>query len=252
MENPPTAFLISPKQEANYLFQLDQDENWWPALLNQYLASPDASLQELWHTILDKPEEWSAIVSAAKADGMKPARLLAIQDSAGWGRRLTPLLTDPAHQKLIELFLKSLVMLKTKRVNDIGTRGKTRQHINGILAAMGSDALTALEHLQYAESHLVSASPQNPPMRPDTRLYYETRQKESLDLLTNLLAVYLLFKYSRSVEDIRQVQGIIDERLVKPYLQKAAATSDPREGAAWKTTASSYQQLMRAVEINFE
>jgi hypothetical protein len=186
---------------------------------------------------------------------MEDVRKLIREDQPQWKRKLAPFLSDPGHLKMLAFYFKSLIMLKTKRVRDIGIRARAGQRINGILAAVGSDALTALERVIYADTHLAgSSAPDGHALSPETRAYYSEELIGNFDLLANLLGVILLFQYAHSLEDIHQLQEYIEKVLIQPLKAKSAATQekDPAESKALKEKASSYQQLQRAVEINFE
>jgi hypothetical protein len=155
--------------------------------------------------------------------------------------------------KLLEFYLKSLILLKTKRVRDIGNRAQTRQHINGVFAAIGNDALSVFEKLVYADSHLARGkSPNGKPLLAEARAYYEARFIDSVETLLNLLAIIILFKYSRSQTDTQQLKQFIETNLIQSLQQRLAAMHEPADGKPIKERILAYKQLSHAVEINYE
>lgn len=255
MTETQAAFKFTPQHEATFVYQLEQDADWWPALLCQYITLHGDALSALKSTILENPEEWKKAVQEARACGMGVVRRLAAEKPTQWNLRIKLLLADPVHARLLEFYLKSLIMLKGRRVLDVGARAETRQRINAILAVIANDALTGLDKLAKANAYLASGMTAGGRILPaESRAFYEEMQRESAALVTSLLAVIFLFKDAQCTADIRQLQQYINTNLVKPLEIKTGILTDPgaTDYKSKREKLRMYQKLLQAVEITFE
>ncbi len=246
---------LTPKQEAAFVYEQEQDPDWWPALLCQHVSAHGDKLAALKAAILENPAAWKAVVAEAKASGMGTVRTLASEKPAQWNVRIKLLLADPLHARLLEFYLKSLVLLKTKRISDVGARAQTRQQINTILAVIANEMLGALDKLTKATAYLSTGTTAGGRvLPPESYAFYETLQKENATLVTNLLAVIFLFKDAQSTADIRQLQAYIKANLIKPLEIKTGMLTDTaaQDYKSQREKLWLYQKLLRTVEISFE
>ena len=245
---------LTPKQEAAFVFHQEQVPDWWPALLCQHLCSRGDTLAALKAAILDGSQEWEVAVAQAKAGGLGVVRKLAGEKPAQWGFRLKLLLADPIHVQLLELYLKSLVLLKGKRVSDVGGRAQTRQQVKPILAAIANEALAGLDKFVKASGYTnTGTTAGGRVLPPEARTFYETMQKENAALVTNLLAVIFLLREAQSTADIHQLQEYIKTNLIKPLEIKTGMLMDTT-APDYKNQREKvwlYQKLLRVVEISF-
>lgn len=254
----PTAqpdLTLTPQQEAAFVYRQEQDPDWWPALLCQHVTSQGDTLAALKAAILADPEEWNPVVARAKANGMGAVRKLAGEKPAQWNFRIKLLLADPVHVRLLDFYLKSLVLLKAKRVSEIGARARARQQANPILAAVADEMLAGLDKFTKASAYLITGTTAGGRvLTAEARAFYETLQKENATRVTNLLGVIFLFKDAQSMADIQQLQQYIKTHLIKPLEIKTGMFTDTTSSdyKAQREKMWLYQKLLRSVEISFE
>jgi hypothetical protein len=185
--------------------------------------------------------------------GKKDLQEIIINKTDVWGKRIQILLNRPAQTTLLILYFKNLVLLKHKRVNDIGTRAQTRQRINSITSVMGDDALSTLEVYLYAINHLGKIiGIQDQSKLQNAQIYYQSRIQESSIQIVLILGAIFLFRNARSSEDVHQLQEFIEHRLIKAIARKLVTTTDAYDRKSLQEKINSYKQLIKAVEINFE
>ena len=246
---------LTPKQEAAFVYHQEQDLDWWPVLLCQHLCSRGDTLAALKASILGDSGEWELAVAQAKAGGLGAVRKLASEKAAQWGSRVKLLLADPIHVQLLELYLKSVVLLKSKRVADVGGRAQTRQQVNTILAGIANKALTGLDRFVKASAYQSSGiTAGGRVLTPEAHTFYETMYKENAALVTNLLAVVFLLREAQCAADIRQLQDYIKINLIKPLEIKTGMLMDTTspDYKSQREKVWLYQKLLRMVEISFE
>jgi hypothetical protein len=244
---------LSSTQESNYIFNIDQESDWWPSLIWKYCILEEKEYANLLNAMIETPEEWKKCVAEYKIEGKKDLREIILNKTEEWAKHIQIILEDPVQIKLLDLYLKNLVLLKHKRVTDIGTRAKTKQRINSITSGMGDDALSTLESYKYALEHLANIRQLADQTKSQSAItYYEIRKQEESIQIALLLGAIMLFRNARSSEDVQQLQKYFENRVIRLIEHKLLSITDIHEIAKMHEKISSYKQLINAIEINFE
>ncbi len=254
VESSVSAGTVMTKQEETILaYNLDEDPEWWFALLFGYIATSGKKSEELKLGMITNSDAWKLYTAEFK--GINPIHSLSIiarDKLTRWNIVIKNILADPGHAKLFRMYLQALMSQKLKKVVGFGGRAQLQKQMNIILAVISGNVLANLDKYDESQKCLTSGKASDgSPLSDTLRKFYEPSKTENLRQITLLMAVVIIFKAASCGDDIKKLQDFIRANLVTPMKAEAESLPTGYDKTQANKRLEGYMQLIKTVDISF-
>jgi len=214
---PAFGSQLKASQETALLSAFEKDDELWMAFFSYYLKSKGESddkikqcLFELSSVCLEKAEE-------VKKEGFEEICQLCSEKPLQWSMRVRKLLRDPDYADVFLLYLRSLVTLRTRKLNPADPNANIQRQINLVLSSIAGEISPLLEpYLEVVHCLERNLTPGGKDLTDVSRKYYQSRFDEILNQISTYLAIIFLVKNAAKMEDINRCQTVFRRNLIKP------------------------------------
>jgi hypothetical protein len=243
---------LSSAQETNIYNRMDQEEDLWMILFTVYTRSRVDQIEDLKTRFIDATAEWQAEAQKARQQGFGDLKQLASEKTLQWNIRMKQYLGDPGMVTLLRIHLRSLLVLRSKRINTNDPASNARKQINTVLSQLADFISLAIDpYLDMTRCLERNQTPGGKDLTDVSRNYYQMRQNEYFNLISTYMALVIFLKTAVSSEDLVRCQDLARRNLIKPLELKIDTLDKSDKKEAW-SKLDNYSKLIRSLDIQLE
>jgi hypothetical protein len=248
---PAFGSKLKASQESVLLSAFEKDDELWMAFFSYYLKSKGETdekikqcLFELNSTCLEKAEQ-------VKKEGFEEICLLCSEKPLQWSMRVRKLLRDPDYANVFQLYLRSLTMLRTRKIDPADPNGNVKRQINLVLSSLAGEIYPLLEpYLDVVRCLDRNLTPGGKDLTEVSRQYYHGRFDEVLNQISTYLAIIFLVKNASKMDDITRCQVVFRRNLIKPLEVKIEGLKGTEKKESFGKL-DIYYKLLWSLDIQF-
>jgi hypothetical protein len=244
---------FTKKKESNLAYNMEQNTDLWLVLISEYTISNGQRSEFLKRGIIDELVEWNDLVRTTSLTHFRDLKDIICNKTTRWRLAIRKMLEDPVHANIFDIYLRSLVALKLKKVN-LAFGGEVRQKINRVLSFTANETLIYFrKYMDATKSLQVGKTDLGVLIDGNMRGFYEGMKKENLNFVIVFLTIIIYFKTAQCTEDINFLRQHIQKSLLKPIeMQLTLLNNRSDEHKILKDKLDSYQKLLNATDISFD
>jgi hypothetical protein len=248
---PSFGSALKTSQETAISVAFEKDGELWMAFFAYYIKSRGEVHADIKQGLLDLNPTWLVEMDQIKKEGFKDMCGLCSEKTMQWSMRIKRLLTDADYANVLQLYLRCLTALRTRKIDPAFPDANIHRQVNLALSSIGSELNQLLDpYMEVTRCLERKVTLSGKDLTQISLQYYTERQGDLLNQISTYLAMIFLLKDAKKIEDIDRCQKVMRRNLIKPLEVKIESLKGSEKKESWGKL-DAYYKVLWSIDVQF-